>query len=276
MPWCDSNGVSLYYELEGAGDRLLCISGTGGDLRDRPRLTDGPLAESFQLLGYDQRGLGRSSVPPEASSMADFADDAAVLLDAVGWEDCLVLGVSFGGMVAQEVAIRHPERVRRLVLACTSAGGPGGSSFPLHELVGLEPEVRAARQMELLDTRWDDGWRAAHPEEVALIAARMLSGSGDPGSAGRGPGPGLANQLGARARHDTAARLGRIRCPTLVCAGRFDGVAPPANSQFLARAVPDARLALFEGGHLFLLQDGTALPAIIEFLREGATERADP
>jgi 3-oxoadipate enol-lactonase len=274
VPWCDANGVSLYYELEGAGDRLLCISGTGGDLRRRPRLTDGPLAESFQLLSYDQRGLGQSSVPPEPSSMADFADDAAVLLDAVGWEDCLVLGVSFGGMVAQEVAIRHPERVRRLVLACTSAGGPGGSSYPLHELLDLDRDVRVARQMELLDTGWDEAWRAAHPEQVALIAAGMLSGSGAPGSAG--PAPGLANQLGARARHDTAARLGRIRCPTLVCAGRSDGIAPPANSEFLARAVPDARLALFEGGHLFLVQDGTALPAIIEFLRDAALAPADP
>ena len=274
VPRCDANGVSLYYELEGAGDRLLCISGTGGDLRDRPRLTDGPLAESFQLLCYDQRGLGRSSVPPEPSSMADFADDAAVLLDAVGWEDCLVLGVSFGGMVAQEVAIRHPGRVRRLVLACTSAGGPGGSSYPLHELLDLEPEARAARQMELLDTRWDEAWRAAHPEQVALIAARMLSGSADPGS--EDPGRGLANQLGARARHDTADRLGRIRCPTLVCGGRFDGVAPPANSEFLARAVPDARLALFEGGHLFLLQDAAALPAIIEFLARRSDRAGGP
>ena len=74
--------------------------------------------------------------------MADFADDAAALLDAVGWDDCLVLGISFGGMVAQEVAIRHPERVRRLVLACTSAGGEGGASYPLHELVDLSPEER--------------------------------------------------------------------------------------------------------------------------------------
>ena len=179
--------------------------------------------------------------------MADFADDAAVLLDAVGWEDCLVLGVSFGGMVAQEVAIRHPERVRRLVLACTSAGGPGGSSYPLHELLGLDPDVRATRQMELLDTRWDEAWRDAHPELVALIADRMLTGSGDPGSAD--PGPGLANQLGARARHDTAARLGWIRCPTLVCGGRFDGVAPPTNSEFwrgrsLTRASPCSTVAI--------------------------------
>jgi len=270
--------VSLYYELEGTGtstgtaERLLCISGTGGDLRDQPRLTDGPLADSFQLLVYDQRGLGQSSVPSEPSTMADFAHDSAVLLDAVGWDDCLVFGVSFGGMVAQELALRHPDRVRRLALACTSAGGAGGASFPLHELVALDADARAARQMELLDTRWDKAWQAAHPDLVAMITDRMLSGSRETGSAGAG----LANQLAARAQHDAAARLGSIACPTLVCGGRFDALAPPANSEFLAGAIPGARLAMFDGGHLFLLQDRRAMPAVIEFLKAGAHCSADP
>ena len=165
--------------------------------------------------------------------MADFADDAAALLDAVGWDDCLVVGVSFGGMVAQELTLRHPRRVRRLVLACTSAGGAGGASYPLHELVKLDDDARAALQMELLDTRWDGAWRAAHPEQVALIASRMPSGAGEHGAGS----PGLANQLAARARHDTAARLGSIGCPTLVCGGRFDGLAHrPTASSWPARS----------------------------------------
>src|ERR1700684_3222131 len=101
MPRTDANGVSLYYELEGTGQRLLVTSGTGGALRQQPRVNDGPLAENFEILAYDQRGLGQSSVPAWPYAMQDFAADAAALLDAVGWGDCLVLGVSFGGSVAQ-------------------------------------------------------------------------------------------------------------------------------------------------------------------------------
>jgi 3-oxoadipate enol-lactonase len=258
MPWSVFAEVSLYYELEGAGERLLCISGTGGDLRHQPRLTDGPLVEKFEVLAYDQRGLGQSSVPGWPYAMADFADDAATLLDTVGWEDCLVFGISFGGMVAQELAIRHPKRVLRLALACTSAGGAGGASYPLHELVELGPEERSAQRMELLDTRWDEAWRRDNPDMVTLIGERM----GDDGS----PGPGLTNQLAARAEHDTADRLGDIACPTFVCGGRFDGIAPPANSEFLARAIPGAQLAFFDGGHAFFMQDAAALPAVIAFL----------
>jgi 3-oxoadipate enol-lactonase len=264
MAHCTANGVSLYYEMTGSGDRLLSISGTGGDLRQTPRITDGPFAEAFEILAYDQRGLGQSSVPPAPYGMADFADDAAALLDVFGWDDCLVLGVSFGGMVAQELALRHPGRVRRLALACTSAGGAGGSSYPLQELFQLDPENRSAQQMELLDTRWDAAWRAAHPDQVRLIAERMLSGRGE--DAGGDPGVGLKNQLAARAGHDTADRLAAITCPTFVSGGRFDGIAPPANSEFLARTIPGARLALYDGGHIFLVQDAAAIPDIIAFL----------
>jgi 3-oxoadipate enol-lactonase len=261
VPFARANGSDLYYELAGAGERLLFISGTGADLRRSPRLTDGPSFSAFELLQYDQRGLGRSAVPAAPYTMADYADDAAGLLDAVGWDQCLVLGVSFGGMVAQELAIRHPERVRRLVLACTSAGGDGGASYPLHELVGLDAQASLATRFGLLDTRWDAAWRADNPEMVAMIAEGFQLGGPD-----GGPGEGPLRQLEARSHHDTSARLGQIGCPTFVCGGRYDGIAPPANSEFLAAKIPGAALTLFDGGHIFFMQDPAAMPAVLDFL----------
>jgi 3-oxoadipate enol-lactonase len=195
--------------------------------------------------------------------MADYGNDAAALLDAVEWEDALVVGVSFGGMVAQELAIRHPARVRRLVLACTSAGGDGGASYPLHELADLAPEDSLPLRLELLDTRWDADWREANPDMVRMMTEGFqLARTDDPGAIG----PRL--QLEARSHHDTAHRVGQIRCPTFVCGGRYDGIAPPANSEFLAGAIPGARLELFDGGHIFFMQDESAFPSMIAFLLE--------
>ena len=258
-------GVELYYEVAGTGPRLLLISGTGGDLRAPPRVSEGPLSKRFEIAAYDQRGLGQSSVPPGPYSMADYADDAAGLLDVLAWENALVMGISFGGMVAQELALRHQRRVRRLVLACTSSGGDGGASYPLHELGDLPEDDKIARHLEVADTRYDAAWRDANPEEwkslASLLRDRAAIGSDEPGRA-----DGAARQLDARRRHDTWGRLDQISCPTFVCGGVYDGIAPPANAEQLASAIPAATLQLFEGGHLFLLQDRTAWPAITGFL----------
>ena len=257
--------IHLHHERAGSGPPLLYIGGTGGDLRAKPNVLDGPLVEHFDVLAYDQRGQGRSDKPDEPYSMAQYADDAADLLHLVGWPSAHVLGVSFGGMVAQELAIRHPERVGRLVLACTSSGGAGGASYPLHELEELPADERFAAHLALSDVRRDATWQAAHADQVA-----QLRDFADSQAAIAGDDPALATgrrrQLEARSTHDTTERLDRISSPTLVCAGRHDGIAPLPNSEVLVDRIPDAQLRVFEGGHLFLLQDRAAWPAIIEFL----------
>ncbi len=127
----------------------------------------GRCPNSFDVLAYDQRGLGRSGKPDVAYSMADYADDAAALLDHVGWRAAKVIGVSFGGMVAQELVLRHPAKVERLVLACTSPGGAGGASYPFHEIQHLKGEERARHLISISDTRLDASWAAANPDAYA-------------------------------------------------------------------------------------------------------------
>jgi 3-oxoadipate enol-lactonase len=265
MPIANLGGIDLYYERAGSGPPLLFISGTGGDLRTKPNVFDGPLAKSFDLLAYDQRGLGQSGKPDVVCTMADYADDAAALMANQGWDEALVIGVSFGGMVAQELAIRHPGRVKRLVLACTSPGGEGGASFPFHEIGHLKGEARARHMIPISDIRRDEAWAAAHPDQYALFVAM---GAADPYADEPDHAMGAHRQLEARAAHDTWDRLPRIACPTLVAAGRYDGIALPATQEKMAARIPGATLQWFEGGHLFMIQDRTAAPAMTAFLTE--------
>jgi 3-oxoadipate enol-lactonase len=263
MPAATVNGLSLYFERAGSGEPLLFISGTGGDLRNKPNQFDGPLAKAFDMISYDQRGLGRSDKPDERYSMADYADDAAALMETQGWNEAHVVGVSFGGMVAQELVLRHPHRVRRLVLACTSPGGAGGASFPFHEIGHLTGEARARHLTPISDTRRDDAWASANPEAYAKLIAL---GSADPFAGEPGRREGAERQLEARAAHDTWDRLAQITAPTLIAGGRYDGIALPETQERMAGRIPGAELRFFEGGHLFMIQDRSAVPAMIEFL----------
>ena len=265
MPFTHANGIEIYFERAGAGPPLLFISGTGGDLRVKPNVFDGPLPRRFDLLAFDQRGLGRTEKPDRPYAMADYADDAAALMKDQGWDEALVMGVSFGGMVAQELALRHPECVTRLVLACTSPGGEGGASFPFHEVDHLHPVERARMLIPIGDTRRDAAWRAANAEQYELFVAL---GAADPYADEPGRGMGARRQLEARQHHDTWDRLPQIRCPVLIAAGRHDGIALPATQERMAARIPGAKLQFFDGGHLFMLQDRTALPAMTEFLLE--------
>ena len=263
MPKETVGDIEIYHERQGEGPPLLFISGTGGDLRNKPNIFDGPLIRSFDLLAYDQRGLGQTSKPDEPYSMARYADDAARLMDHVGWDQANVVGVSFGGMVAQELALRHPAKVSRLVLACTSPGGEGGASFPFHDIEHMDRETRSKHMIPISDTRRDEAWIAAHPDFYAQLLAL---GAADPYADEPGHAMGAHRQLEARARHDTWDRLPQIACPVLIAAGKYDGIALPETQERMAGRIPGATLRFFEGGHLFMIQDRAVTPAMMEFL----------
>ena len=249
MPTVHVNGIDCYYERSGSGPPLLFCNGSGSSIETSRLLID-PFTKAFDVVAHDQRGLGHTEVPPGPYTMADYAADATALLDEVGWATARIVGISFGGMVAQELAVTWPERVERLALLCTSPGGVGGSSYPLHELASLPPEQALEKGAELLDTRFTPEWLASHPNDQALVEFFAANRAGpDDEDARRG----AAEQLAARSHHDVCDRLDRITCPTLVASGRYDGIAPVANGEAIATRIPDAEQRVYEGGHAFVV-----------------------
>jgi 3-oxoadipate enol-lactonase len=266
MPFISLRDIRMYYEIHGSGPRLLFFSGTGGDLRRKPNIFLSPLSKNFEILAHDQRGLGQTDRPEVPYSMADYAMDADSLLKAIGWEGCLVMGVSFGGMVAQEFALSYPHRVDRLVLACTSSGGAGGDSYPLHEFSDFSPEERALRVIPISDTRRDKAWQSANPDLFKKIVDDTLAGARI-GEDEPGRKIGAQRQLEARMGHNTYERLPNLKMPVYICGGLYDGIAPKANLEAIHKQIPKSHLEFFEGGHLFLIQDKRAYARIVAFLK---------
>ncbi len=260
------NGCDFNYDIRGTeGPHAIFFNGSGASIE-----TTGPLinalAKTMQVAVHDQRGLGASSVPDGPYTMAQYADDGAALLRHIGWNKCVVIGISFGGMVAQEFAVMYPQMTDKLVLLCTSAGGAAGSSYPLHELSSLPEAERVDAMLRIMDTRFSQDWFASHPSDAEVV--RILRERGQVAkSADRIRGERL--QLEARVGHDVADRLANVTAPTYVLAGRFDGIAPPSNSHEIAARIPDAVVSLYEGGHMFTSQDVNAIADVREFVTSG-------
>jgi pimeloyl-ACP methyl ester carboxylesterase len=265
VPKFERSEISINYEVSGSGPRVLFFNGSGATLKSTALLI-GALAKTCTVLAHDQRGLGETSIPDGPYTMAQYAHDGAALLDHVGWDTCAVVGISFGGMVAQEFAVSYPQRVEKLVLLCTSAGGDAGSSYPLHELGTLPADERAARITTLTDTRFTPEWLATHPDDAAMVAMRNEQAA-VPKSKDTIKGEML--QLGARIGHDVSDRLHHVSAPVFVTAGRFDGIAPVSNSEEIVKRLPNATLSIYEGGHIFTAQDRQAIVDIRTFLTTG-------
>jgi 3-oxoadipate enol-lactonase len=259
--------VTLVGSDEGAGFPLFVALGSGTTVAQSAPLL-AALGGARRVVTADYRGLGRSSMAPAPWAMADYAADIVALLDERGLDQIDLFGVSFGGMVALEFAVTHPERVRRLVLWCTSAGGALGSSFPLHTLAALAPDELIAARLRLLDERFTPAWLATHESDRRLVEARSTPA---PGEVDITTTEGYREQMRARAGHDVADRLAALTMPVFVGAGRFDALAPPANAEALATHLAHASLHWYDGGHLFFFQDRRCWADLRDFLGDDVT-----
>ena len=253
MPYTGGR-ARLHFERAGRGEPLLWITGfTISAAVFEPVL---PLyTDRFDCLTYDNRGSGRSASPLRPTSMPELAADAVRVLDAAGVQSAHVYGLSMGGMIAQELAIRFPERVRGLVLGGTSPGGPRAVRPTLAELSALgggalRGLVEPGRPV-LARMLFSPGFRAREPERVRELLRFFAAHRARP--------QGVAAHWWASVYHDTVSRLGRIEAPTLVMHGGADTMAPLANAELLAERIPDAELAVVPGaGHAFLLEQPEA------------------
>lgn len=240
----------LHFERTGSGEPLLCITGfTISCAVYEPVL---PLwSTRYECITYDNRGSGRSGAPWRTTSMPELASDAARLLDALDVPSAHVFGISMGGMIAQELALRFPERVRGLILAGTTPGGPRAIRPAVKELaavgVGMASTLRDPGRPWLAPLLFSETFRREQPERVRELLRHF---------AAHGPTPWGANaHWWATVYHDTVSRLGQIQAPTLVLHGGADSFSPLANAELLAQRIPDAELAIVPGaGHACVLE----------------------
>ena len=260
-----ANGLKIHLSTAGTGPNVLFITGTNADLRKANSPLHSLLTDSLTVATYDQRGMGRSDKPDSPYTMLDYATDAVAILDKLGWDNAFIAGYSFGGMVAQEIAIRWPERVNRLVLMATTAGGNTGSSYPIHNLLTLAPYERARRSLEVSDLRFTTEWQNENLELAeSRIQQRLATDTEFENEDGTIRGRDL--QLAARAKHNTAERLQQIQCPTLVIAGLHDGQARLSAQSKMATRIPNSLLETVDGSHGMLYENTETFEKITRFL----------
>jgi pimeloyl-ACP methyl ester carboxylesterase len=256
------NGIDLYYEEHGEGEPLLLIMGWGGNAATwKPQLPG--LAERFRVIAFDNRGVGRSSAPEAPYSIAQMAEDTLGLLDALDVPRAHVFGISMGGMVAQELALRHPAHVRALILGCTTggAGGVGPSAATLEKMI----RNQALSGDEALAAGWQLGYSPAYIErhyDALLQRSRTASSFAAPRES-------YLRQIVAAAHHDAYGRLAAIACPVMIIHGADDVMIPAENARMMKLAIAHAEMHILDGmGHGYNLEaQELADELVIDFVR---------
>jgi 3-oxoadipate enol-lactonase len=247
MPVIGVGEVELDYERSGSGPPLLLIMGMSGSALHWGEPFLAALRRDFEVIVYDHRGVGASSRLNGPVTIAEMAADAAGLIEALGLESAHVVGISMGGMIAQELALAHPELVRTLVLGCTYCGGAGSSLAAPEVLQALSEAMLSGDRERALRVAFDVNVSPPAAEDGEMYA-RFLEISEQRAVAI----PVVMAQMQACMAHDTNARLAQLATPTLVVHGTADQMLPVANGRLIASRIPGSRLEILDGvGHLF-------------------------
>jgi len=262
MPYALNDGARIYWEEQGQGDPLLLIMGLGATMDLWHRVT--PMVSGrYRTILLDNRGAGRSDVPTGPYSIPQMADDALAVLDAAGAARAHVFGMSMGGMIAQELALTHPARVRSLILGCTAPGG--NAAVPADRDVGAAmsarttlPPSEGARLM--VPFTYDTSTPRARVDEDINIRERTAMSHEAFG----------AQYQGIRSWPGSIDRLQTLAMPVLVIHGETDRLVPPENGRIIARAIPHSKLVMIpNASHIFFTdQPEAAQDAILSFLAD--------
>jgi pimeloyl-ACP methyl ester carboxylesterase len=263
VPFARNGTVKIHWESFGEGPAVLLVPGQGMTA-DGWWATIPVLARSFRVIAFDNRDTGRSSRSLWPYSVAQMAHDAVAVLDAASEQQAHVYGISLGSLVAQEVALRHADRVQALVLGASSAGGfaaykPSRSSFAQTFLVRVGAMGPEEAEWAAIPYTYADKTRRSHPERIVADISRRMSSPPEPLA--------YLHQAAAVAAHDAYERLNRIAAPTLVVHGEQDVFVPPANALVLAERIPGAQLRLWpDAGHMYTIDEPQADREIARFL----------
>ncbi len=244
MPLAKLNDIKINYKVEGQGEPLVMIMGFTAK-RSNWMLQIPFFKKFYRVITFDNRGVGKSDKPPGPYSTKMMADDTIGLMDLLGIEKAYIIGASMGGMIAQELAINYPQRVMKLVLACTYAcqNETSGDTPEQAKLLHLTPEQRASAMIGLAFNK------PLYRFIFSLLAWIQIKFMGASGRLG------IAGQSEACRKHDTLERLPLITVPTLVIVGTKDRIITPVSSEVIASKIPDAKLVKVEGGsHAFFFE----------------------
>ncbi len=268
MPVVHVGDINIYYEIHGEGEPLVLIMGYGGNSGQWFRQIPG-LAQKYRVISFDNRGTGRSDKPDISYTMEMMASDVAGLLEALSITAAHVYGVSMGGMIAQHVALNHPEKVISLVLGCTTCGGEQHSVVPdaeamtllfdMERMQRLTPEEMIKETMPFLCSQ---EFIDNNPDVIRQFTKNSMEYVT--------PLHTYTRQAEAIMGHDTYDLLPDIKVPTLVIAGDADRIVPAGNSKIIASRIPNAKLVILEGmGHGFFIEAAEkANKVIIDFLKK--------